>query len=238
MIAVTIISPAYRRVGREAVKRMKRHTGLDVRVIECANKDGFRTKLDLDKLCPKQPILFFDCDLWALRPWQPEEMMPHNCISAVHDAAVWNVHTFCHHDAHKYGLDPHRYFNSGLLIWDNRLAQHRAMFQIARRSWNHQQNGKKHYDDKTDQAHLNFGALQAGVALQWLPIQYNTYCFGIRHGQFSHYPRDIVNLHGAGIPPKEKYERLKIEAQVFGQKIYPMHQAAINWEWHRNNQLR
>jgi lipopolysaccharide biosynthesis glycosyltransferase len=238
MIAVTVISRSYRRVGREAVKRMKKQTGLEVRVIECADADGFQTKLDLDKLCPKKPVLFFDADVWCLREWKPDELATMSCLMAVHDPAVWNPYAFCHTDTHEHGLQPLRYFNSGVMIWRNDLAEHRKMFKIARASWRQMQLGKKKYADVTDQAHLNFGAMESGIPLQWLPMQYNTYCFSVRHGQSSHYPRDIINLHGAGIPTKRKYSELKIEAHVFGQKIYPMHQEVINFEWQRTHQLR
>jgi hypothetical protein len=237
-MAVTVISPLYRKVGAEAVRRMERYTGLKCKVIECPDEDGFETKLKLDRLCPKKPMMFFDADLWSLRPWDPRIMGESSCLFAVHDHAVWNCHTFCHHDTHKYGLSPDRYFNSGLFFWRNDLLQHREMFQLARHSWNEQKKGKKQYDDKTDQAHLNYGSLASGVSLQWLPIQYNTYCFGIRHGQFPYYPRDIINLHGAGISARRKYSRMKVQASVFGEKIFPMHQAAINWEHERQFHLR
>lgn len=233
MIAVTIISPSYEKVGREAVRRMERYSGLKVKVLQCSDKDGFETKLKLDRLCPKRPVLFFDADLWSLRKWDPGQMMGTGCFYAVHDTAVWNCHTFCHHDTHRHGLDPARYFNSGLFIWDNRRPEHREVFKAARKSWAEQKAGRKHYEDKTDQAHLNFGLLHSAVPLQWLPIQYNAYCFGIRHGQFPYYPRDIINLHGAGIAAKNKFARLKVEASVFGAKIYQMHQQAVNWNFDR-----
>lgn len=238
MIAVTVISPSYRKVGGEAIRRMRRYAGLDVYVIECSDAEGFQTKLSLDQLCPKKPVLFFDADVWSLRDWTPQDLAGAGQFFAVHDPAVWNPHTFCHHDTHKNGLDSHRYFNSGVFIWNNQFADHREIFKIARRSWKAQQRGEKHYEDKTDQAHLNFGLIESGVPLQWLPLQYNCYCFSIRHGQFSHYPRDIINLHGAGIPAKKKHAQMKVEAQVFGEKIYPMHHEAILWEYHRNHSLR
>ncbi len=238
MIAVTVISPAYAKVGREAVRRMERFSGLKVKVIECSNRDGFKTKLSLDRLAGKGPRIFFDADLWSLREWNGKALAHSRAFMAVHDHAVWNQHTFCHHDTHKHGLDPMRYFNSGFFFWRNDDPTHRNIFVIARESLEDLKKKKKHYDDKTDQAHLNFGVLQSGVPLQWLPMQYNTYCFGIRHGQFSHYPRDIINLHGAGIHAKKKFSRLKVEASVFGQKIYPMHQGAINFEFDRSFSMR
>jgi hypothetical protein len=229
MNAVTIISPSYRKVGKEAVRRMERFAGVEVKALKCADRNGFVTKLNLDRLCPQRPMMFFDCDLWSLRKWEPS-MLGSPCFHAVHDAAVWNCHTFCHHDTHQHGLDPLRYFNSGLFFWDNSRPEHRSIFRLARKSWTSQKKGRKHYEDKTDQAHLNYGLLQSGVPLQWLPVQYNTYCFGVRHGQMPYYPRDIINLHGAGIVGgAKKYSRLKVEASVFGAKIYPMHQQAVNF---------
>lgn len=232
-LAVTIISPSYERVGREGVRRMERFSGLKVKVIEVPDADGFATKINLDRMVGKRAVMFFDSDLWSLRKWEADKIIGSGAFLAVHDSAVWNCHTFCHHDSHKHGLDPMRYFNSGLMFWDNRRQEHREIFRLARKSSQEHKRGNRHYEDKTDQAHLNYGLLHSGVPLQWLPIQYNTYCFGINHGQFPYYPRDIINLHGAGIEPKRKFSRLKVEASVFGQKIFPMHQQAVNFEWDR-----
>lgn len=238
MIAVTVISPSYRKVGREAVKRMERFSGLKVKVIECTDKEAFATKLKLDRLAPRQPCVFFDADLWSIREWDATSMEQSQAFMAVHDHAVWNHHTFCHHDTHKHGLNPMAYINSGFFFWDNHNEDHRGIFKLAFRSLKEHIRGKKFYEDKTDQAHLNFGLMASGVPQQLLPIQYNSYCFGIRHGQFSYYPRDIINLHGAGIAAKRKLSRLKVEASVFGQKIHPMHQEAVNFEHTRTFSFR
>jgi hypothetical protein len=54
---VTVISPSYERVGREMIRRVKRYTGHDVKVIETTDDKGFETKLNLDRYC-KGPTIF------------------------------------------------------------------------------------------------------------------------------------------------------------------------------------
>lgn len=235
---VTIISPSYEKVGREMVKRVRRFTGHDVKVLECPDDKGFETKVHLDRLAGKRPVIFMDCDLWPIRHWSPENIHLGNCFQYVPDSGVFNPHSFCHTDCHKHGLRWDTYPNSGLLFWNNQNPEHREVFKIARQSWKDLQSRKKEYADKTDQAHIAFGLLGANVPVQFLPEQYNFYAFATRHGQRPAFPREIINLHGAGIPAKSKYSRLKVEASVFGQKVYPMHQDAINWEHHKLFNLR
>ena len=45
MIAVTVVTPSYRHLEKEAVKRIKKFTGLPVKVIRCKDSDGFMKKL-------------------------------------------------------------------------------------------------------------------------------------------------------------------------------------------------
>lgn len=217
---------------------MEKFSRLKVKVIEVADAEGFQTKLNLDRLSPKGPCLFFDCDLWSLREWNAKEIIGSPVFVGVHDHAVWNCHTFCHHDCLKHGLVASAYINTGLFFWRNDSADHREVFRIARASWAQKKAGKKVYEDVTDQAHLNFGLLETKTRVSMLPIRYNMYAFGVRHGQFPYFPRDVINLHGAGITPKKKFSQMKAEAKVFGQKIYPMHQAAINWDHARQFDLR
>jgi hypothetical protein len=234
---VTVISPSYERVGREMIRRVKRYTGYDVKVIETTDDKGFETKLNLDRYC-KGPTIFMDSDLWPLREWRPEDVYLGNCIQGCHDHAVFNRAAFPHTDCHKNGLEWSTYLNSGLLCLPLDKPQFRELFKVARQSWRDRKKGKKTYVDATDQASVNEAILTLGLPIQFLPEQYNCYLFGIFHGQRPYIPREILNLHGAGIPAKKKYARLKAQASVLSQQSWPMHREAVEWEFARQFALR
>jgi hypothetical protein len=234
---LTVITPSYERVGREMVKRVKRFTGHDVKVIETSDDKGFEAKLHLDRYS-KRPSWFMDCDLWPIREWKPEEMLIGNCIQGCWDHAVMNPAAFPYTDCHQNGLDWQLYLNSGLLGLPLQLPEFRELFKVARQSWKDRKRGKKTYVDVTDQASVNEAIKTLGLPIQFMPEQYNCYLFGIFHGQRPYIPRDIINLHGAGIPAKKKYSRLKVQASVLSQKMWPMHQDAVNWEFARQFALR
>jgi hypothetical protein len=227
---LTIITPSYEKVGREMIRRVKKFTGHEVKVIECPDSDGFWQKLNLDKHAGRRRLIFMDADLWPLRKWNPEEVHLGDCIQGCWDHATLNPHAFPHTDCHKHGLQWDRYLNTGLLMWDNRNSDHREIFKVARQSWKEKAAGRKQYSDWTDQAHLNFGIQQSRLPVQLLPESYNCYLFGIAHGQRPYIPREIINLHGAGIPAKKKYSQMRHQAMTLGYTVYPMHQDAVNWE--------
>jgi hypothetical protein len=234
---LTIITPSYEKVGREMIRRVKKFTGHEVKVIECPDSDGFWQKLNLDKHTVRRKTIWMDCDMWPIRHWNPEHLHLGSCIQGVHDSGVFNHHSFCHTDCKKGGLDWDRYLNTGLVFWDNSNPDHREMFKLARRIWKDNQK-KRRFVDVTDQGCWNAAIKDLGLPLQFLPEQHNCYLFGIFHGQRPYIPRDIINLHGAGIPAKSKYSRLKMQASVLGQKMWPMHQEAVNWEFARQFALR
>lgn len=227
---ITIITPSYERVGREMVRRVKRFTGHDVKVVECPDSEGFRMKLNLDKLAGRRKIIWMDCDMWPLREWTPEDIHLGDCIQACWDHAVLQPHSFCYKDCHEHGLPWEKYANSGLVCWNNANPDHRDLFKVARKSWSDQRKGKKTYVDVTDQGHISFAINELGLPLQFLPESYNCYLAGIFWGQRPYVPREIINLHGAGIPAKKKYNRMKTQASVFGVNVLPITQEAVNWE--------
>lgn len=235
---VTVITPTYERVGREMVRRVKRFTGHDVKVIETTDDKGFEAKLHLDRHAGKRRVIWMDCDLWPIRSWRPEDLVVGSCIQGCHESAVFNRAAFPNTDCHKNGLNWETYCNTGILIWNNSMSEHREMFKVARQSWKNHHQGKDKLVDVTDQGHIVRAYQSLGLPIQFLPEQYNCYLFGIFHGQRPYIPRDIINLHGAGIPAKSKYSRLKVQASVLSQKMWPMHQDAVNWEFARQFALR
>ena len=233
-IGVTVISPSYREVGREAVKRFKRFTGLDVHIIRCRDEDGFHAKLRLDKACGRRPIIFFDADYWLLdRPGF--EAMASPALVAVHDPAAFNPYAFPHTDCEAFHMPKSEYFNSGLMLLDFRLPQHRKLFQLARALY---KRAKEKPTDTTDQFWLNLARLRLGIPLTRLPTQYNFYLLSAYWGQQAWIPRHIIGLHGAGIPAREKHTRLQQQSAVFTHEYRAMHPEAMAFEMARITELR
>jgi hypothetical protein len=234
-IGVTIISPSYRKVGNEAVKRFKKFTGLDVKVIRCSDKEGFDTKLQLDKLCPKQKIIFFDADWMLLRKTDILGLSNAGLWLGVGDPTIHHPDCFPHKDCRDNGLDQHRYINTGFFVCDLSRDDHRQVFIKARRSRKAYLEGKQASHDHTDQFHIN-KALD-GVAMTLLPLSFNFFTFAAREG-CCQIPREVIGLHGAGYQASEKWEELQAELKVFGKTFYPMHEGAIRKAYAMSHELQ
>lgn len=216
----------------------KRHLNIEVRSVQCSDKEGFQTKLQLDKLAGRRPCLFFDADLWFLRDWDVAALMGAPTVMGVHDSAVFNHNAFCHTDCMENGLEWARYINSGLMIFDFQRQEHRDVFIHARRVNRGVKSGRVKTADLTDQFAVNQGILRAGVAQTLLPIRFNTYTKAVQWGQFPFYPREIVGLHAAGYPREEKYDALKRESAVFSATTEIMLPGSMNFEFHRWFEIR
>lgn len=229
MIAVTVVTPSYRHLEKEAVRRVRKYTGLPVQVIRCADKDGFFKKLELDRECGRQRILFFDCDLWLTMPVDFKAFDP-TCFFAVHDAGVFNPQIFPRQDCDLYKMDAMRYFNSGLMVANFAIKEHRQVFQKARVLERQVRTGKlpKPYD-KTDQLFLNLGVQAVNPNLSLLPQKFNYYHFGWEYGQIMTIPRGIIGLHAAGVPIKGKARALREQERVLCRTKRGLWPDAINY---------
>lgn len=238
MIAVTVVTPSYRHLEKEAVKRIKKFTGLKVKVIRCADKDGFFKKLELDRECGKSRVLFFDVDYWLLRPMDVQKWCP-NSWMAVHDSATFNPHAFPHTDCEAFGMDKLRYFNSGMFTCNLALKEHRQVFQMARQLRSRVVRGSlKQPTDVTDQVYLNLAAQKLNLNYSPLPTKFNFYLCAAQWGQLQFIPRDIVGLHAAGVPLKGKAEALKQQAAVFGYDLCGIQPEVQFWDQARIFELR
>lgn len=233
-VGVTIVSPSYRRLAREAIRRFERFTGMEVKVIECADKDGFKMKLELDKHCGRRSVVFFDADLWFLRPWEPLPMLGTATWMACHDSAVWNPGSFCYKDCHENGLDRFHYVNSGLFLCDLRRQEHRDVFKSARASF---RSPKTVTADTTDQFHLNRAILKHAVPVAFLPPRFAFYSLAVVWGQYPAIPRELVGIHAAGVALKHKWDTLRAEASVFSRPHDHMCPDAINWFFTQSHEL-
>ena len=223
-IGVTIISSSYKKVGEEAVRRFKKHTGLLVKIVRCYDLDGFQQKLELDRIVGRRPAVFFDADLWFVRP----VALGGHGFHAAHDPAVFDARSWPAKDCVEFGMDPLQYFNTGLMVLDFRLQEHRALFQNARKLAG-KQSLIKRMADKTDQGWINMAAQQMG--LQWgrLPASFNFYMAAAIWGCVLSIPRVIYGIHAAGVPAKHKHGVLRAQAATFGQHVEPMQDAALRF---------
>jgi lipopolysaccharide biosynthesis glycosyltransferase len=228
-IGVTIISQSYKKVGTEAVKRFEKHVGIAVKVHECDDSEGFASKLELDRICGKRDIIFFDADLWFLDRPNLEKALGHPCLTAVHDSAAFNPHAFPHTDCERFGMPKTEYFNSGLMMLSFKNPKHVQMFSEARRIFRRLKNKKPRLKpvDTTDQFYLNKARLEVGLSWNRLPTAFNYYLRASQWGQLPSIPRKIIGLHGAGIKPKEKFSKMTLQAKVFEYPVCPMHHETL-----------
>lgn len=234
MIAVTVVTPSYKHLEKECVRRIKKFTGLPVKVIRCSDKHGFMAKLELDKKCGSRRILFVDVDYYFLRPFNP---LPWDskCWFAVHDSAAFNPYAFPHKDCVQQGMNKAQYFNSGMFVCDLRLKEHRNVFVEARRL---KKLKRLNPVDVTDQFYLNKAVQGLRTNLSLLPTKFNFYLKAASWGQLPYIPRDIVGIHAAGEPLKYKASALRHQCKVFGQELLPMCREVVEWEFVRLFEFR
>lgn len=237
-VGVTIISPAYEKVGQEAIRRFKEKTGLNTIVHQTEDGEaGFMAKLNLDHIVGRRPFVFFDSDLWLLD--NPEIHFGGEAIQACHDSAAFNPHAFPHTDCERFDMEKTHYINSGLIVGDFRHQKHREWFRESRRL---QKASKRKRAvrpvDVTDQIWLNLAKHNIGLPWYRLPSAYNFYLYEAFWGQQAFIPRHIIGLHGAGIKAKDKFRRLKEQAKVFEHPVCPLHTETAAFEVSRMLELR
>lgn len=227
-IGLCIISPAYEKVGSEAVRRFELHTGLECKVHRAKDgEDSFAAKLSLDRISGRRPVCFVDSDLWFLD--KPNFPFGHPCVMASHDSATRNPHAFPHTDCERFQMDKNGYINTGLLVFDTRHQKHRDWFAEARKLKASFKRKRKRLqpEDWTDQFWLNMAKANVGLPWSKLPSSYNFYLFEAFWGQAPFIPRKIIGLHGAGIKAKSKFQKLSQQAKVFEHPVCPMHPEAL-----------
>jgi hypothetical protein len=218
-IGVTLVSPRYAHMEQEAVDRFRRNTGLECVIINTGNeKDpAFSAKLNLDLLVAARPIVFFDVDLWILRPVDFRELATSGKWCAVPDPCAHNLGSFCGKDSQREGWDPDTYFNSGLFACDLSRPEIRRVFEDARAQLDRVIVGEVPPPvDSTDQYYLNWAVHQQPDLLKPLPLHYNFFNIAVHHGDVTHIPVPLIGLHAAGVLLPQKLEVLRKQAFVFG----------------------
>lgn len=242
--AVTIISPSYESVGREAVRRMKKFSGLQVKVIECSDEEGFETKLNLDMIMDRGKFVFFDSDYWLLREL-PLDSWDGSAWLAVNDPGVFAPYAFPFSDCKREGMDREKYWNSGFFCCDTRRPEHRAVFQEARALRKRVLNGTaKKPDDFGDQYYLNMACQKLAVPMVLLPFVFNFYRHMISGGCFPFIPAEVIGLHAAGVPVKakkqgqeDKLTHLNYMSKALSYPTINYQDDAMRYAWAKNYQL-
>lgn len=228
MIGITVHTPEYKSLAVEACRRWREFTGLPVKRIE-RKRDGFRWKLRLDEL-HDGPCCFFDADWWLLREWKPESSGL--LWQAVQDPMAFCDYSFVGKDCERFNLTREHYWNSGLFVCDLEREEHRAVFERARETW--EENAESRLvsaHDATDQLHLNLATRELHTPMSMLPSSLNYYHFATLHGANPCIPREIIGLHGAGIPLKQKERKMRQQAAVFGEAVRPILPRRVAHDW-------
>ncbi|MFZ2276763.1 MAG: hypothetical protein WAW39_03145 [Prosthecobacter sp.] len=214
-LCVTICTPAYAHMREEAVAAFRRHFGLPVLVIECADSEGYETKMKLDLLVGPRKMVFCDLDFRPIRSFPPVWQSGAWC--AVRDHGHKHPSSFASYDIEAHGLDALSYFNSGFFTCDLSKPQHAAVFSTARIIWQDVQEGKRPpVGDFGDQFYLNAAVRQLGISISLLPVSMNWLRGYAEHGMFPYVPRVIYAVHAAGVPLTGKLSHLLFMEQAHG----------------------
>lgn len=206
VIGCTIITPGYETLGFEAVRRFKAMTGLDT-VILFSESRGYFKKLDLPELLGPVTVIYYDADLWFIRPLAPGRYVGTTRFWAVHDPSAFSDKCFTGADCLKERIAPQDYVNTGLMIWNNNLASHRAIFERARALYNYSaERGIKRLIDVTEQGWINLALKH--TPFNKLGLEYN-YFYWLEKSGFAPPPENIIGLHAAGYPLEHKFLHLQ-----------------------------
>lgn len=236
-IGICIISPSYKPIGKEAVRRFKKHSGLrEVHVVRVKDEQGYEAKLSLDKIAGNRRFIAFDADWWALRDFHADQW-EYGTFSAVPDYGIFDPSAFPREDCEKLGIRKETYANTGLIAGDGANPLHRAVYQQARRLW------KKHQrtpltGDPGEQTLWNLARQQVGAPIIMLPFTLSFYRHMVSGGCYPWIPAEVVGLHAAGVPLKDKLRHLQIGAEWLTYPPVEVQQDAMRHDWATTNQLR
>lgn len=228
MLGVTIATPGYLDLAKEAARRYRLHSGGDTIILE-SDKAGFETKFKLVDIFKGQQICFFDADCFAVRELDLSEFIGKPGVYGVNDPtwASSAANAFVRHDSIVLGIEFKRYLNTGFLILNFADETVVKAFEDAKLNiYNKQQLG---VNDKTEQSILNYGFRHTLINI--LPFKYNFFKPAVDWGCYPHIPRDIINVHAAGYQPlSKKMEELKKQCAVFGGNVNNMRDATTYGE--------
>lgn len=184
-------SPGFAELAEEARKRFMQFTGLQCVVVHTKEEGNYAAKLELPSMF-NQTVVWFDADLWFIRPTDLSIYDNRSEFFAVRDPGIHDPAHFPFHDSRLLGLDVLQYFNSGFYIWNNR---HRAAFEEARSCL---KENKAKLKDFGEQSSLNAG-VQRKSKVRLLSNKLNYMPFAEMAGLQAMEPKRAPNtVHAAG----------------------------------------
>lgn len=218
IIGVTIVTPEYKELSQEAVKRFKKYSGLDVCAVEVDNQqNSYEIKFKLLELFKGKKICFFDSDLFAVRDLNLHKIKFED-VAGVNDPTALSSHSFVRHDCFNLSIPFDRYLNTGFLLMDLSKRTVIKAFEIAIKTDRNSLNMM----DKTEQSLLNYAFMQAGCDIKTLPFEYNFFKPAVDWGIYPFIPRSVFNVHAAGYPLHQKKSQLETQCKFFEGDISPL----------------
>ena len=222
-LGVTIITPAMRAVGAEAVRRFQEMSGLPVLALNAPSDEGAHAlKLRLAEFVDGAAdfVIWFDADWWALRPLDLSEIAKRmqTCnFLAVKDPGTADAAGFVYADIQNHGMDATDYFNGGFWVAErkilNELLSHAGSCLRA-----------NNWADYGEQSALNCAVQRLDwLTVGLLPREWNFFMHAVTHGYEDSIPARVIGLHAAGVPMGKKLEHLRQWAKVLS---YPIKELA------------
>lgn len=219
ILGVCMASPSSLDLAADAMRRWWGATGCDA-VLICPPLDGgkvYLQKLRLPELVRPGPVCFFDADLWFQRPVRPWDYLAPGAFCAVLDPGRHNTDTFSHSDSKALGMDPDKYFNSGIFVCDTSQ-------DCVRDAFNHalwlSGNRNTPVNDFGEQSFLNAG-VQKFCRFTALPHEWNVGPWCAIAGMEPTIPARPLALHAMGVPGHCKRERLDLWERAFAPDLAP-----------------
>ena len=215
ILGVTIASPGYFDLANEAAARFRQFSGLDALIITTDRKDSYDMKYALP-LLGTRTLVFFDADLWFIRPIDLTRFANLNGIAAVQDVTRHSFNgTFCLQDAVSLDMPPDRYVNTGFMVINPRVQAVKAAFNLASVLMAQRRAGEIKTLDVTEQSLLNAAFYRSSVDMHFLPDEWNFWPHAWKHKFYDRIPMEPYCIHAAGVPLAQKSEFLAKYCSVF-----------------------
>ena len=225
MVGVTISSPAVRRMADEAAERFSWATGLRTYIRSEPADRCYRAKFDLARDL-EGTVVYFDADLWFLRKFDITRYYDRREFLATLDPGRFEIGHFPLHDSKVMGLDPGRYFNSALMIWNLR---HEEAWKEARRisasgkypnlhDPGNPSEGGTRLRDFGEQSHINAAIQNTGTPFEALPATLNYMPYAAREMDGYKRLNDPIACHAAGYAIEHKQGFLEFCAHHWSNK--------------------
>lgn len=216
MRAVTVVSPEYEGMGREAALRFERHTGIEVDVVRCAAVHGHRVKLEVLRDAAESGWrFFFDADWWLIQSCHQEI----RALLGPWLAGAPIPGTVADGEGREFGYDPRSRITSGFLVFDPTLPLWGRVLRLALELQASVALSRR------DEVYLNAAAHHFGLPVRVIDAGWN-WCL---RPNYSYEPPQIWALHAAGHPLKARHQILHQAANKPPPPSWALDDAEMVW---------